>query len=198
MKIVAFTVLFLSTCISALAQAHMYSDTTYNLSKNKSQAVIIQNSLPKGGGYRDPAGKNLGYVVFWTRIKNETSSPLELSIEFPDDPFTTYLRPGSVFKIFLPTDTMTLDKEGQYDFGAKGLKSLLDTGIKNPTRLQKTIQPKEDYFFYTAILIQAWPPGNGSLRTGLFVKGEKLFYNVQMSGFPESGVIPCGNLIFKH
>lgn len=196
MRFIYSVLIILWTCTFAKAQAHLYSDTTYHLLENK--AVVIRNSLPKGGGYTDPAGKKLGYVVFWTSVKNETTTALALTVNFPAEAYTTLLTAGSVLKIFLPTDTMTLAKEGSYDFGATGLKSTLDAGVNKSTRLQRTINPHEEYFFYVAILIQAWPDVNGSLRTGLTLKGTELFYRVSMSGYPKSALVPCGKIVLSN
>jgi hypothetical protein len=143
-----FTVMFfLLACTFVMAQAYLYSDTAYHISGNKSEVVFVQNSLPKGGRYTDPGGKDFGYVVFWTRVRNETAAPLELTINFTADAFKDLLGAGSVFQIFLPPDTMRLDKELLYDFGATGLRSFLDAGLIKPTRLQRTIDPNEDLFF---------------------------------------------------
>jgi hypothetical protein len=197
MRLTFSAAVFLLSCSFVTAQGYMYSDTTYRIAKNQSEAVVIQNSLPKGGRYTDPAGKTFGYVIFWNRVKNETINALELTIDFPADSFTTLFRPGTVLKIFLPPDTMTIGKEGMYDFGATGLKSFMDSGLRKPTRLQKTINPKEDYYFYTAICIHALPPGNGALRTGLVLKGQQLFYRIAMTGQPDSALVPCGQIVFK-
>jgi hypothetical protein len=197
MRSIFSVIFFLTSSASAIAQAHLYSDTSYQVSKNKSEIVTIQNSFPKGGGYTDPTGKKLGYVVFWTRVMNKTDTPLELMINFPADSFTTLLRPGSVFKIFLPPDTMKHEKEKLYDFGATGLKSFLDAGVNKPTRLHITINPKEERFFYVGMLILSLPPGNGAMRTGLVLKGNQLFYRVRLEGEPESALVPCGQIVFN-
>ena len=58
-----------------------YSKVVYNSSfKNK---IIITNSLPKGGGIVSYKGKEYNYFIFWTNIRNEASSPLDLKIKFP-------------------------------------------------------------------------------------------------------------------
>jgi len=88
-----------------------------------SKGVIIQNGLPKGGGYTDSTGKSFGYRIFWTRVFNETATPLELTINFPADSFAILPSPDSYFKLFLPPDTMKLDKKSKYDYGVTGLKS---------------------------------------------------------------------------
>jgi hypothetical protein len=64
------------------------------------KGVIIQNSLPKGGPYTDPTGKRFGYGIFWTRVINQTTSPLELTINFPADSFAIFPEPGSYLKLF--------------------------------------------------------------------------------------------------
>jgi hypothetical protein len=197
MRSTFYVIFFLLASTGVTAQAYLYSDTTYHISGNKSEVVIIQNSLPKGGRYTDPAGKDFGYVVFWTRLRNETAAPLELTINFTADAFKDLLGAGSLFKIFLPPDTMRLDKELLYDFGATGLKSFLDAGLNKPTRLQRTINPKEDCYFYIGILIHALPPGSGALRTGLVLKDKQLFYRIRSSGQPDSALVACGQIVFK-
>jgi hypothetical protein len=67
------------------------------------KGVIIQNSLPKGGPYTDPTGKRFGYGIFWTRVINQTTSPLELTINFLGDSFAIFPEPGSYLKLFLPS-----------------------------------------------------------------------------------------------
>ena len=167
-----FLGVFLSFCASAMGQ---YSDTTYHLSINKnsipstaqmdaSKGVTIQNSLPKGGPYFDPTGKNFGYRIFWTRVINETASPLELTINFPGDSFAIFPQAGAYLKLFLPPDTMTLHKQWDFDFGATGLKSFLDTAFSKPTMLQRTINPKEECLFYITPLFY---PRGGFVRAGL-------------------------------
>jgi len=160
------------------------------------QGVIIQNSLgPKGGPYTDSTGKRFGYGIFWTRVINESATPLELTINFPADSFAIPPSPGSYLKLFLPPDdTMTLDKESLYDYGAKGLKSFLDTGLNKPTTLQRTINPKEEYLFYIgAISYQS----GGMVRAGLVLKDQDLFYRISIIPHFDSALFSCGHIIFK-
>ena len=159
------------------------------------KSVIIQNSLPKGGPYTNPTGKRFGRAIFWTRIVNETATPIEFTINFPADSFSISPLPLSYFKLFLPRDTMTIDKEQLYDYGATGLKSFMDTGLNEPTTLQRIIHPKEDYLFYVGMLMKM--PDNGPVRTGLVLKEEDLFYKVSIAGQLDSALIPCGHISFK-
>ena len=63
-------------------------DTKYEYTDSTGASLIIQNSLPKGGTkYTGPNGEVYNYVVFWTRIINETDHPLELKIDFPIDSY---------------------------------------------------------------------------------------------------------------
>jgi hypothetical protein len=158
-----------------------YSDST-------GKGIIIQNSLPRGDRYIDPAGKTSAYGIFWTRVINETTTPLELTINFPADSFAIPTLPGSYLKLFLPPDTMTLDKESLYNFGITDLKSFLDTGLNKPAMLRRTINPKEGCIFYIGAL-----PGAGC-RAALVLKDQGLFYRINI--IPDL-LIPCGQIVFK-
>lgn len=162
-------------------------------SETASQGVIIQNSLPKGGGrYTDPTGKNFPYVIFWTRIINEAATPLKLIIKFSTDSFPVLPSPDSYLKVFLPPDTMTLDKVPLYDYGLTGLISFLDTDFNKPTMLQRTINPNEECLFYIGMLLYQ---ASGTVRTGLVLKEQSLFYRINLL---DSALIPCGQIVFKN
>jgi hypothetical protein len=151
--------------------------------------VIIQNSLRKGDKYTNPTGKDFFSVIYWYRVINETSTPLELTINFPADSFATPLLPDSYFRVFLPQDTMTLDKETLYNYGATGLKSFLDTALNKPTMLQRIISPKDACLFYIGAL---YHQGSGPARAELVLKGQDVYYRI-------CGIeIPCGRIVFKN
>ena len=171
------------------------TDTYFPIPATAPQAgkgVTIQNSLPKGGPYIDPNGNKFGYTMFWTRVINETDTPFELTISFPEAILPS---PDDYLKLFLPPDTMTIDKVLLYDYGATGVKSFLDTGINQPTMVQRTINPNQEIFFYVGALFHH---ANGVSRAELVLKGQELFYKI--SGIaPEldSSLIPCGRIVFK-
>jgi hypothetical protein len=169
--------------------------TKYEYTDSIGKRLIIQNSFPKGGPYIDPAGKRFGHAIFWTRVINETATPIEFTINFPADSFSISSVPQAYFKLFLPTDTMTIDKELEYGYGATGLKSFMDTGLNKPTTLQRTIHPKKEYLFYVGMLMKM--PDNGPVRTGLVLKEDGLFYRVSIAGQLDSALIPCGQIVFK-
>lgn len=171
-----------------------YIDTETLYTDSTGIVVIIQNSLPKGGRYTDSTGRNFGYRIFWTRVINETATPLELTINLPADSFEIVPRPDSYLKVFLPPDTMTLDKETLYDYGATGLKSFLDAGLNKPTMLQRIINPKEACLFYIGVLID--PAGNNFTRAGLVLKEQDLFYRINPQ--LDSALTPCGQIVRKN
>ena len=184
------TFILLTICLTAIGQTFStkkaltfypgkYIDTESRYTDSTGIVVIIQNSAPKGIGYTDPTGKNFGGRIFWTRVINETSIPLELTINFPADSFAMLPSPDSYLKVFLPPDTMTL-------------KSFLDTGINQPTMLQRTINPKEACLFYIGVLFQG--SKEGVARAGLVLKEQDLFYRINLLG---SALIPCGQIVFK-
>ena len=147
----------------------------YEYADSMGKRLIIQNSFSRGIKYTDPNGKKENKVLFWTRITNETENPLELNIDFPVE-YEVPSLPGRYFKILLPSDTMTLDREPLPDYGITDLKSFLDNSIHKPSSLKRTINPKESGGFYVAILFDSGVIG--PFRTGLSIKGQNLFYKV--------------------
>lgn len=168
-------------------------DTEVKYTDSAGKVVMVHNSFPKGGGgYTDSTGKKHSYVIFWTRVINESTTPLELAIKFPADPFTIFPSPDSHIRIFLPPDTMTLEKVPLGDYGLINLQSFLDAGFNKPSMLQRTINPKEECFFYIPVLIHQ---ARGTARAALVLKGQDLFFRISIA--PYSALIPCGHLVFK-
>jgi hypothetical protein len=170
----------------------------YEYADSMGKRLIIHNSFPKSGGsYTDPNGKKYVYAVFWTRITNETINPIELTIDFPLDSFEITSSSDNYMKLLLPSDTMTIDKEPLYDYGLS-IKSFLDTGINKSYSLKRTINPKESTAFYVVMLSNKGV--DGTLRTGLSLKGHNLFYKISayksISGHPlmDEKEINCGSI----
>ena len=186
------TLLLLTTYLSSTAQG-LHTETTYTDSTGIT--VTIQSSYPRGGAYLAPLGQRFFYTVFYNRIKNETDTPIEINIQFPADSFSIPALPNAYFKLFLPPSTMTAEKETQYDYGVTGIKSFLDTGLREPTTLQKTINPKEECVFNIGALFLV--PANGPVRTALVVKDQNLFYKVSIDPLLDSALFPCGKIVLK-
>ncbi|MBC8151752.1 MAG: hypothetical protein H7Z72_02470 [Bacteroidetes bacterium] len=188
-------------------QSKITSHEFYSVTRNTVEAgkdVIIQNSYPKGGvaingngGYTDFTGKTHGFGIFWTRVINETATPIELNINFPADSFPVSPSPDSYVKLFLPPDTMTLDKQSLYNYGYKitDLRSFLDTSFNKPTMFRRTVNPKEESLFYIVLLMKV--PDNGPVRTELISKDKNLFYKISILPHFDSVLIPCGHIIIK-
>jgi hypothetical protein len=191
------TFTLLTICFTAIGQTTSI-DTESKYADSTGKGIIIQNSLPKGGGYLDSIrkigytysnGKNFSYVIFWTTVINETATPLELTINFPADSLAIFPSPDSYLKLLLPPATMTPDKKSMGDYGVTGLKYFLDTSFNKPTKLQRAINPKEECFFYIAALLYQ---ARGTARAGLALKGQDLYYRISIG--PQSAIIPCGQL----
>jgi len=193
------TFILLTICLTATGQTsptRKWVDNEVKYTDSLGKVVIVHNSFPKGGGgYTDSAGKNYSYVVFWTRVINESASPVELAIKFPADPFTIFPSPDSHIKIFIPPDTMTLDKVPLYDYGLTNLQSFLDAGFNKPSMLQRTINPKEECLFYIPVLFYQ---ARGTARAALVLKGEDVFFRISIAPDVDSALIPCGQLVFKN
>ncbi|WP_228853505.1 hypothetical protein [Aegicerativicinus sediminis] len=179
-------------------EKYIYTDTTYLPIIGK--GIRIQNSLPKGGTiapdgtqYIDPSGKSYAFAVFWTRIVNETNTPIELNINFPSDSSAIFTPPGSYLKLFLPTDNMSFDKLSSFNYGLTELKSFFDSNLNKGSSLHKIINPNEEHMYYIATLSYL---AAGTPRAKLTLKENNLYYHMSLS--PEdSGTMAVGNIQFK-
>lgn len=177
------TVVALSDTYHAVPGPVTYTDSN-------GATLIIENSLPRGGRYTHPNGKTFGYRTFSNRIINKAALPLELTINFPADSLAILPKPGSYLKLFLLPNTQA--GKSLYDNGS-GLESFLDTAFYKMSVLQRTIQPKEECLFYIGLVMT----DGGVVRTRLILKGQDLFYKVDISGQLDSALIPCGRIVFK-
>lgn len=191
MKILALFLLLL-VCLNNNAQV----GTTRNWVDSKAKymdasgnLVEFTNSLPKGGGVHFLNGKKYSYVIFWTRIHNQSAIPLQLQVKFSD--LTFFKSTESHIKIVLPKVSMTIDKVQFFDYGLTNMQSLLNDKSKQLSTLQKQVFPKEDYYFYIPVFIHE---DSGTARAALILKGKDLFYNIRIGS--DKALIPCGNLFF--
>lgn len=177
---------------------YIYTDTTYASSTGK--GITIQNSVPKGGNikpetpYTDSTGRTYFFAAFWTRIINGTNTALEFEVNFPADSFPLSAPSDSYLKLFIPTDTMTVDKLSSYNWGLTEMKAFLDTNFNHANLLQKTIKPNEEHIFY--IVTISYHAG-GPARSAIVLKEKKLFYSITM-GSHGTVEIPCGKIAFKN
>lgn len=169
--LIAFTIFL--TSLTIMGQ-EFHTKFKYDDSLNK--GITIQNSYPKGGlKYIAPNGKEYAYVVFWTSITNERDSDLELSIDFPSESFTVPSSPNVNFNLHLTNEEMTLEKEPLFNYGLD-LKSFLDKNIEKPSKLVKTLSPKESYLFYVIALSDQGI--DGVVRAGFELQKQKLIYKI--------------------
>jgi hypothetical protein len=174
----------------------------YEYADSMGKRLIIENSFSRGIKYTEPNGKEYSKIMFWTRIINETEKVLELKIDLPVYSYEVPTLPGKYFKILIPSDTMTPDKEALQDYGMKDLKSFLDTSIYKPSYLKRTINPNESGGFYVVLLFDNGV--SGPTRTGLSIKGQNLFYKVtrytgkQGVSFVDEKEINCGSINLKN
>jgi hypothetical protein len=162
-----------------------YTDSRYN-------SVMVTNSLPKGGGLVYQNGTKYGHVVFWTRMSNQSATPIELKVKFPE--ITYFKPPDSYIKIVLPKESMHIEKEQLFNYGLTNLQSLLNDESNQLGILQKKIGPGQDYFFYTTVFIHT--EGSGSARAKFELKGKELFYKISIGS--DTTLIPCGSFDFKN
>jgi hypothetical protein len=177
--------------------------TKYEYTDSIGKRLVIQNSVSWGGiKYTDLNGEIYTYAIFWTRIINETDNPLQLKIDFPVDSYEVPSLPGKYFKILVPPDTMIIDKEPLFNRGVTDLKSFLDNNIHKSSSLKRTINPKESSGFYVIILCLV-EGAHGTMRTGLSLKVQNLFYRIKVDGSKSNSKssdkeIHCGSINLKN
>ena len=176
--------------------------TKYEYIDPDGKSLIIQNGFPRGGvKYTDASGDDYNYAVFWTQITNETDSPLELQMNVPVDSYEVPSLPGKYYKLLIPADTMTLDEFPLFNYGLTDLESFLDNSIHKSSSLKRTINPKESSGFYVVMLCLI-EGAHGTMRTGLSLKGQNLFYRIKVDGSKSNSKssdkeIHCGSINLK-
>jgi hypothetical protein len=187
-----------STCLLILLSLYLngqsvqnrnweYSKVVYNSSvKNK---IIITNSLPKGGGIVSHRGKEYNYFIFWTNVRNESPSTLDLKIKFPT--IISFEFNESQAKVVFTKSNMTIDKEQEFDYGLTDIPSLLNNESNQLKDLNNRISPFKNYLFYSAIFIHKtkWP-----VRAEYIIKDKKLFYKITAG--TDTLMVPCGVINF--
>jgi hypothetical protein len=166
-----------------------YSKVVYNSSvKNK---TIITNSLPKGGGIVSYKGKEYNYFIFWTNVRNEAPSPLDLKIKFPK--IISFKSKETYAKVVFTKSNMTLDKVQEFDYGLSGIPAFLNNESNQLKDLNNRISPFKNYLFYSAIFIHKtkWP-----VRAEYIINDKKLFYKITAG--KDVVMVPCGSLDFKN
>lgn len=195
------------TALSSCKQGNTSPTETVNAVRNYDYAdamgrrLTIQNSVPKGGGYIGADGKRYPYVVFYTQVTNGTLDPIELNIDLPSGSFEFPLSSGNNMEIFLPSDTLNMDKISLMDYGLP-ITTYLEKGMPRSHALKRTILPEDTTAFYVVLLSSKGV--NGTLRTWLSLKGEKLIYTIaayeSIPGHPlmEEKEITCGSMDVKN
>ena len=189
------SVFFLFVYLNANGQVgptRNWVDSEVKLTDSKGNTVMVTNSLPKGGGVVYQNGKKYGYVVFWARMSNQSATPIELKLKFPD--VTFFKPPESYVKIVLPKETMNIEKNQLFDYGLTNLQSLFNDESNQLSILKKKIGPKEDYLFYVTVFIHI--DGSGSARAKFQLTKKDLFYKFSMGS--DTTLIPCGSIDFKN
>ena len=190
MRTTISAVLFLS--IFTFAKGQTIETKWYSETANG--GIIIQNSFPKGGPYLGSTKEyfNYSYLVFFTRVINVTGHQLELTVNFHADSIEIPNSADTFVKLFLPPDTMTLDKQSLFSYGITELES-----FDKSTSFEKKLNPQEDCLFYiVAIFYQTsagdWSQERGGNRAELILKDQDLFYRMP----PQIDALPCGHIKF--
>jgi len=172
-----------------------YVHTEANYTDSSGKGVIIQNGFPRGGG-RISHELDYGHATFWSRVMNKGDTPLKVTIDFPADSIIIFPASSGHIKLLVPQDTMTIDQVSKYSYGLRNIKTFVESNFHEPSQIQRTINPNEDCMFYV-VLLSHFPASSVHVirRTGLFLKGEDLFYRLTIDS-STSNLVPCGRLAF--
>jgi hypothetical protein len=175
------------------ASKWMHTDVTYTDARGNKLRIL--SSYPKGGAvYTDPSGKKYSYVIFGIHLFNESGSRAELTMKFPPGPYAIFPSPESHIKLFLPPDTLTVDKIPLLDYGLTNIPSMLDAGLGQPRVLHRVIPAKGESLFYVQVLFHQV---SGTTRAALVLEGESLFFKISINPVIKDELIPCGQLVFR-
>ena len=164
--------------------------TEFEYDNEINKGITIQNSYPKGGQrFKTKNGKKYVYVTFWTCVTNKSSSNLELEIDFLANLFAIPSEPDINFKLFIPNDEMTLEKEKLPNYGLD-IISFLDENINKPSRLKTVIEPNNSYLFYSVVISDKGV--NGTIRAGFVLQKDELVYKLN------NYEINCGKITNKN
>lgn len=189
MKFAITTAYVLLFCSLSMGQ----NSGTKWFSESEKNGVRIQNSLPKGGPYTGPTNEHFSYsyLVFYTRVTNETGHPIELSLGFSADSIPIPNSPHTFMKVFLPPETMTLEKRSLFSYGVTELKS-----FDKSTDFKATIEPMKDCLFYTVALFyqtrdNLWNEDRGGNRAEYVFDGKDLVFTM----LPQIDALQCGKIV---
>ena len=163
-------------------------------SEHEKDGITIQNSYNKGGPYTGPTegGFRHSYLVYFTRVINESEQPITLTVRHSADATPIPNAPDTFVKVFLPSDTMTMEKRDLFSYGVTQIAD-----FDQPTSFQRTIKPQEDCLFYTiAFFYQTRDVLNeerGGNRAEYTFDGQKLVFNM----LPQIEALPCGDIVFN-
>lgn len=176
---------------SQVASNRNWVDSALKFTDAKGNVAKFIHSFPRGGGEVYKNGEKYSYVVFWTRVFNQSATPLELKVKFPEVTFLNW--PDAYIRIVLPKETMRMDKVHAFDYGLTHLQSFLNDKSKQLNFLQKRINPNQEHIFYIIIFmhIKNWGPARAKFE----LKDQALFYKISMGS--DTSMIPCGRLYFK-
>lgn len=162
-----------------------YSKVVYTAAPKKK--IIITNSLPKGGGTVSYKGIEYNYFIFWTTVRNEAPSSLDLKIKFPT--IISFKSNESYAKVAFTKSNITIEKVQEFDYGLTGISSLLNNESTQLMELSNRISPFKNYSFYSAVFIHKtkWP-----VRAEYILKDKILYYKITAG--TDIVMVACGSV----
>ncbi|MBL7963653.1 MAG: hypothetical protein JNM31_07385 [Flavobacteriales bacterium] len=154
---------------------------------NTHRGIALQTDAPRGGVYADTSGKEFEYRIFRVHVKNDSTVPAELAMDFPGGPIALLPDTDKYISVFLFPDDISPDTaQDVFNYGITGSEDYVRTRPSGPTSLRTTVLPGEAHILYIGVVFS--PEGlDGLGRAQLFIGGQK----PDPSFFPE-GSVPTG------
>lgn len=156
-------------------------DTKHEFTDGSGNKVIVRNSYPRGGQWiKDVNGTRYIYAVFWSQVQNSTHQDLGLEIAFPNRSLFLSELPDRSFRILVPSDVYTKEKDPLENYGLD-VEKYMHSQIETGKQFMLTIKPGETRGMYFVVLFNKGV--DGTLRAGLEFVDDKIQYRVNKSVF---------------
>ncbi len=184
--------------------------------------IALLTDGPRGGGYTDPSGRNVGYRIFRVHVVNDSTIPAELEMDFPGGPITMLPDTDYSRNVFmLPDEICPGTARDTFNFGIAGVEAFLSTWTITRTSLRASIPAGEEHILYIGTVRSLNGPHHergGVLRAELFIEGQRpqgpyfpegsipagtrnesepgLLFGLGMDPPKDYALIPCGRIVF--
>jgi hypothetical protein len=120
----------------------------------KYNGIYIDHSGRTGSGFKNSMNEDCFFFNVRALITNDSTLPLSVNINLPNDSIDVIPQQGQKFKALLLPETMTNSKQRGENYQiSHALKLLIDSLLTDPISIKKILKPKESCIVNLAILM---------------------------------------------